>query len=62
MSLLYTTQYAENITNMKYYISQLPEEGQPTIYTEVQFEELQNYPDKLWWQSGDGVVLIMIPH
>ena len=47
---------------MRYYTSQLPEEGQPTIYTEVQFEELQNYQDKLWWQSEDGVVFTMIPH
>jgi hypothetical protein len=47
---------------MKYYISQLPTEGEPTQYTEVQFEELQNHPDFLWWQSEDGVVLTMIPH
>ena len=47
---------------MKYYTSQLPTEGQSTIYTEVQFEELQNYPELLWWQSEDGVVLTMIPH
>jgi hypothetical protein len=47
---------------MKYYISELPVEGQATTYTEVQLEELQNYPDKLWWQSEDGVVLTMIPH
>jgi len=47
---------------MKYYISQLPPEGEPTQYTEVQFEELQNYPDFLWWQSEDGIVMIMISH
>jgi hypothetical protein len=47
---------------MKYYISQLPPEGEPTQYTEVQFEELETHPDFLWWQSEDGVVLIMVPH
>jgi hypothetical protein len=47
---------------MRYYISQLPSEGEPTQYTEVQFEELQNYPDSLWWQSEDGIIMVMIPH
>jgi len=47
---------------MKYYISQLPPEGEPTQYTEVQFEELENHPDFLWWQSEDGIVMVMIPH
>jgi hypothetical protein len=47
---------------MKYYTSQLPVEGEPTQYTEVQFEELQNYPNLLWWQSEDGIVMTMISH
>jgi hypothetical protein len=47
---------------MKYYISQFPVEGEPLNPTEVQFEELQNYPELLWWQSVDGLVLTMIPH
>jgi hypothetical protein len=47
---------------MKYYTSQLPIEGQHTIYTEVSFNDLQLYPNLLWWQSVDGVVLTMISH
>jgi hypothetical protein len=47
---------------MRYYTSQLPEEGQHTVYAEVPFEELQNYPNLLWWQSEDGIVLTMIAH
>lgn len=44
---------------MKYYYSDQPQS--PFIEVESE-EELQKYPEKMWWQSEDGIVLININH
>lgn len=42
---------------MKYYYSDQPQS--PFIEVESA-EELLQYPEKMWWESQDGVVLINI--
>lgn len=42
---------------MRYFISQQPEPP----FTEVESKEaLESYPDSMWWESADGVVLTLI--
>lgn len=42
---------------MRYYYSDLPESP---FFEVPSKEDLKNYPDKMHWESSDGIVLICI--
>ena len=44
---------------MRYFASQAPE---PPFTEVANREALELYPELMWWESQDGVVLTMIPH
>ena len=46
-----------NILNMKYYYSDQAQS--PFIEVEGK-DDLIKYPEKMWWESEDGIVLTMI--
>ena len=46
-----------NILNMKYYYS---DQAQSPFFEVDSKEDLLDYPEKMWWQSEDGIVLTMI--
>ena len=57
MNLLCTTQSLENTPKMKYYYSDQP---QSPFFEVDSKEDLLDYPEKMWWESEDGIVLINI--
>ena len=46
-----------NIPKMKYYYSDQP---QSPFFEVDSKENLLDYPEKMWWESQDGIVLTMI--
>ena len=52
-----TMQSLENTPKMKYYYSDQP---QSPFFEVDSKENLLDYPEKMWWESQDGIVLTMI--
>jgi hypothetical protein len=52
-----TMQSFANILNMKYYYS---DQAQSPFIEVDSKEDLLDYPEKMWWESEDGIVLTMI--